>query len=57
MLCFIAVNIALFVCLKNYIFENWIWNVLILCVIGCTLAFAIRLLRVKDILYVLKNED
>ncbi len=57
MLCFIGLNIGLFVCLKNYIFENWIWNVLTLCVIGCVLAFAIRLLRVKDILYVLKNED
>ena len=57
MLCFIGINVALFFFLKNVVCENWIWNALILCALGCVLAFAIRLIRVKDIVYILKNED
>ena len=54
---FILVNILLFYFLKGVIFESWIYNVLILCVIGFAVAFVIRLIQIKDILYVLKNED
>lgn len=56
-LVFIALNVVLFCFLKGRIAENWIFNVLILCVVGFAFAFIIRLIRVKDILYILKNED
>ena len=54
---FIVVNLLLFYFLKGVISENWIYNVLILCVIGFAVAFIIRLIQIKDIIYVLKNED
>lgn len=54
---FILINLLLFYFLKGVISENWIYNVLILCVIGFAVAFVIQLIKIKDILYVLKNED
>ena len=54
---FIITNLLLFYFLKDRICDNWIYNVLILCVIGFAVAFIIRLIQIKDILYVLKNED
>ncbi len=54
---FIIANLLLFYFLKDRICDNWIYNVLILCVIGFAVAFIIRLIQIKDILYVLKNED
>ena len=54
---FIIANLLLFYFLKDRICDNWIYNVLILCVIGFAIAFIIRLIQIKDILYVLKNED
>ena len=54
---FILINLLLFYFLKGGISENWIYNVLILCVTGFAVAFVIRLIKIKDILYVLKNED
>lgn len=57
MVVFIGANLLLFDFLKNQICENWIWNVLILCMIGFAFAFVIRLIRIKDFVYILKNED
>ena len=57
MMVFIFINLLLFYFLKGVLFENWIYNVLILCIIGFAVAFVIRLIRVKDIVHILKSED
>ncbi|MBR3980284.1 MAG: oligosaccharide flippase family protein [Bacteroidales bacterium] len=57
MMVFIYINLLLFYFLKGALFENWIYNVLILCIIGFAVAFVIRLIRVKDIVHILKSED
>ncbi|MBP5582881.1 MAG: oligosaccharide flippase family protein [Bacteroidales bacterium] len=54
---FIIVNLLLFYFLKDRICDNWIYNVLILCMLGFAIAFVIRLIQIKDIIFVLKNED
>lgn len=57
MMVFIFINLLLFYFLKGVLFENWIYNILILCIIGFAVAFVIRLIRVKDIVHILKSED
>lgn len=54
---FIVCNILLFTFLRDFLFEQWILNFCVLCCIGVLLAFALRIIRIKDILYILKNED
>ena len=54
---FVVLNVALFYFLHDALTSNWMYNALILCVIGVLLAFVVRLLRVKDIVNILKNED
>jgi O-antigen/teichoic acid export membrane protein len=54
---FVVLNVALFYFLRDALTSNWMYNALILCVIGVLLAFVVRLLRVKDIVNILKNED
>ncbi len=57
MLIFILVNVFLFIFLKEKICSNWIWSVLVLCVVGYIFAFVIRLITIRDIITILKNED
>ncbi|MCQ2959463.1 MAG: oligosaccharide flippase family protein [Bacteroidales bacterium] len=54
---FVSVNVALFYSFKETFCENWIWNVLILCIIGVLFAFVFRIIRIKDILLVLKSKE
>ena len=54
---FIALNVALFYFLHDILFPNWIYTALVLCVVGFLLAFVLRILRVKDVMTILKNEE
>lgn len=57
MLIFISVNVIMFIFLKEKICSNWIWNILVLCVVGFIFAFVIRLITIRDIITIFKNED
>ena len=56
-LIYIGINLSMFYFLKDNISGKWIYDVLILCIIGFATAVAIRLIRVKDIVHILKSEE
>lgn len=57
MVVFIVLIVAMFLVLKGNLFSNWICTLLVLWLAGFFAAFVIRLLRVKDIVNIMKNED
>lgn len=57
MVIFIFCNVALFYFGKDHVFNNWIYTVVSLCVVGFVFALVLRLLRIKDVVNILRNED
>lgn len=57
MVIFIFCNVALFYFGKDHVFNNWIYTVVSLCVLGFVFALVLRLLRIKDVVNILRNED
>ncbi len=55
--CYIILNILLFIFVKESMQCSWIVTMLTLCVIGFLSGFALRIIRIKDFVYILKNED
>jgi len=54
---YITLNILLFIFAKEWLQCSWIFTMLILCIIGFISAFALRIIRISDIVNILKNED
>nr|HPH16014.1 polysaccharide biosynthesis C-terminal domain-containing protein [Bacteroidales bacterium] len=53
---FIALTITLCLTLKGALSENWIYNMAMLMIIAFAGAFAIRLLRIKDLFAIVKHD-
>jgi O-antigen/teichoic acid export membrane protein len=54
---FIAINCALCYYGKNTLSHNWIYNLLYLILLGFAVAFAVRLLSIKDIVGIIKTKE